>query len=312
MPEAPPTQEQLLSWMQELSNWGRWGEDDQLGTLNLLSPEKTARAAALVQSGITVSCARQIQYEAAVDFPRPPQFFMTSAGDSFRPNEGPDRQLAIDYFGLIYHGRLITHVDSLAHFFWDGRMYNGFPSTLVSTSAGATSHSVDVAKSGIVTRGVLIDVPLLRGVPFVDRGDGISLEDIRLAEERCDIRVGEGDVLLLRTGQLGRREELGVLDPKLGSAGPKPELLPFLRERGIAMLGSDTPNDIQPSPYARFSNPVHQVSIVAMGLWLLDNAWLDDLSRVCQEQNRWEFMISILPLRIPNATGSPVNPVAIF
>lgn len=307
-----PSQDQLLAWMSELSNWGRWGDDDQRGTLNLISPAKTASATALVREGTTVSCAQPIIYTAAADLPRPPQFFMTSSGDPYRPGEGPDRQVAIDYIGMIYHGRMITHVDSLAHFFWEGRMFNGVPSTRVSTAEGATSHSVDVAHGGIVTRGILVDAPLLRDCDYVERGDGIGLADLAAAEERCGFRVSEGDVLLLRTGQLGRRASLGVLDPREGSAGPKPELLPFFHERGIAMLGSDTPNDIQPSPYPRFSNPVHQVSIVAMGLWLLDNAWLDDLAAACKERNRWEFLITVLPLRIPNATGSPVNPVAVF
>ena len=313
MAQDRPTQGQLLEWMGSLSNWGRWGEDDQLGTLNLLSAEKTRRAAGLVREGATVSCARVINYQAGPDAPRPPQYFMTMSGDPYRPGEGPDRQVAMDYFGLIFHGHTTTHIDSLAHFFWDGRMYNGAPSTLVSAAEGATSHNVDVAKSGIVTRGVLVDAPMLRGVDLVQRGDGVGLADVEQAEAECGFRIEEGDVLLLRTGQLGHRERTGPVDPRVaGSAGPLPELLPLLRERGVAVLGSDTGNDVQPSPYERFSNPVHQVGIVAMGLWILDNAWLDDLAEACRARNRWEFLITILPLRIPNATGSPVNPVAVF
>jgi kynurenine formamidase len=312
MADPSPTQDQLLNWMSELSNWGRWGADDQRGTLNLITPAKTAAAAALVHEGVTVSCAHQIPLTAAADLPRPPQFFMTASGDPYRPGEGPDRQVAMDYFGMIYHGRMITHIDSLAHFFWEGRMYNGVPSTRVSTAEGATSHSVDVAHGGIVTRGVLVDAPLVRGADYVERGDGVGLDDIEKAERECGFRVEEGDLLMLRTGQFGRRKTLGVLDPSLGSAGPKPELLPFFRERGVAMLSSDTPNDVQPSPYERFSNPVHQVGIVALGLWLMDNTWLDDLAEACRQRGRWEFLITVLPLRLPTATGSPVNPVAVF
>ncbi len=123
----------------------------------------------------------------------------------------------------------------------------------------------------------------------------------------------KGDVLLLRTGQLGMREERGPVDPYVGgSSGPMPELLPFMHEREVAVMGSDTGNDVQHSPYERFSNPVHQVGIVGMGLWILDNAWLDDLAVACQERNRWEFLINILPLRLPTVTGSPVNPIAVF
>ena len=119
-------------------------------------------------------------------------------------------------------------------------------------------------------------------------------------------------MLLLRTGQLGRRDRLGPLPAGAGSAGPLPELLPVLRERDVAVLGSDTGNDVTPTGYERFSNPVHQVGIVALGLWILDNAWLDDLAEACRARRRWEFLINILPLRIPNATGSPVNPVVVF
>ena len=313
MPDSQPTQDQLLDWMKSLSNWGRWGADDQRGTLNLISPDKTRRAVGLVQEGTTVSCARRISYQAGPDAPRPPQHFMVMSGDPYRSGEGPDRQVAMDYFGLIFHGHTVTHIDSLAHFFWEGRLYNGAPSSLVSTAEGATSHSVDAAQAGIMTRGVLVDVPMVRGVDLVARGDGVGLADVEQAEARCVFKVEEGDVLLLRTGQLGHRERTGPVDPReAGSAGPKPELLPLIHERGVAVIGSDTGNDVQPSPYPRFSNPVHQIGIVAMGLWILDNAWLDDLAEACRARNRWEFLFTILPLRIPNATGSPVNPVAVF
>jgi len=313
MPGARPDQEQLLDWMQSLSNWGRWGEDDQRGTLNLLSPDKTKRALAAVREGTSVSCARRISYEAGPDTPRPPQHFMVRSGDPYRPGEGPDRQGAADYFGLIFHGHTVTHIDSLAHFFWDGRMYNGRPSTLVSTLEGATSHAVDVAHGGVITRGVLVDAPMLRGVELVQRGDGVGLADVEQAERQCGFRIEDGDVLLLRTGQLGQRERTGPVDPAVaGSAGPLPELLPLLRERGVAVLGSDTGNDVQPTGYERFSNPIHQIGIVALGLWILDNAWLDDLAEACRARNRWSFLMNILPLRIPNGTGSPVNPVAVF
>jgi kynurenine formamidase len=154
---------------------------------------------------------------------------------------------------------------------------------------------------------------MLRGEEIVERGDGVGLDDIEMAERECGVSLRQGDVVLLRTGQLGHRERTGPVSPaEAGSAGPLPEILPLLHERGVAVLGSDTGNDVAPSPFPRFSNPVHQVGIVAMGLWILDNAWLDDLAEACRERNRWEFMMTINPLRIPNATGSPVNPIAVF
>jgi kynurenine formamidase len=243
----------------------------------------------------------------------PPQHYMLGSGEGYRPGEGPDRQVARDYFGLVFHGHTITHIDSLAHFMWDGRLYNGAPSTRVNTPEGATSHSIDEARQGIVTRGVLVDAAMLRGVEVIERGDGVGLDDIERAEAQCGVRLTPGCVLLLRTGQLGHRERTGPVDvQKAGSSGPLPVLLPLVLERGVAVLGSDTGNDVMPTGYERFSNPVHQVGIVAMGLWILDNAWLDDLAEACRARQRWEFLINILPLRLRNATGSPVNPVAVF
>ena len=314
MIDNPPSQDDLLRWLErDLNNWGRWGDDDERGTLNHLSADATTRAVKLVEDGVTVSCARPIGWEAAVDVPRPPQHYMIGSGDVYRPGEGPDRQVAIDYFGLVFHGHTVTHIDSLAHFFWDGKAYNGRPSSVVTVSDGATELDVTAACGGIVTRGVLVDTPMLRGTEAVERGDGVGLEDIGNAERECGFEVSTGDVLLLRTGQLGLREKRGPVDAYVaGSAGPKPEILPFIHEREVAVMGSDTGNDVQPSPYERFTNPVHQVGIVGMGLWILDNAWLDDLAAVCAARQRWHFMVSILPLRLPAVTGSPVNPVAIF
>lgn len=309
-----PSQDDLLKWLDsDLNNWGRWGEDDQKGTLNHLSKEKTLQALSLVTEGQTVSCARQVEFTAAADVPKPPQHYMVSAGDNYRKGEGVDRQVAMDYFGLIFHGHTVTHIDSLAHFFWDGQTFNGRPSSVVSTTEGATEFDVMAASEGIVTKGVLVDAPLVRGVEYIERGDGVGISDIEGAEQKHGVRLERGDVLLMRTGQLGRREVTGPVDTWVdGSSGPSPEILPLLHEREIAVMGSDTGNDVVPNPYQRFSNPVHQVGIVGLGLWILDNAWLDDLAEACRQRGKWEFMISILPLKLPTVTGSPVNPVVVF
>ncbi len=309
-----PSQADVLEWMDSLSNWGRWGADDQRGTLNLITPEATLRATRLVQEGATVSCARPWTYEAASDVNarRVPQHYMIASGEAYRPGEGPDRQVALDFVGVAFHGQTVTHIDSLAHFMWDGHLYNGASSRLIRMTDGATSHSVENASPGIVTRGILIDGAWLRGVEAIEPGDGVGLAELEMARERCGVAPEPGDVLLLRTGQLGRRDRVGPLAPSAGSSGPLPELLPVLRAQDVAVLGSDTGNDVSPSGYERFSNPVHQVGIVGLGLWILDNAWLDDLAEACRARQRWEFLLSILPLRIPNATGSPVNPVAVF
>ena len=313
---AIPSEREVLSYFQSLSNWGRWGEQDQLGTLNFLTPERTKRALSLVSEGVAVSCARTIRFEGGIDVTVPPVHFMLESGDGWATGDKTTEwpiQISRDYFGLVFHGFTITHIDSLAHFFWEGKMYNGRPANLVSTSLGATVESVEVAKDGIVTRGVLVDVPMIRGTDWLERGEGVMPEDILAAEERCGFRIEEGDVLLVRTGQLHRRNVEGPVDIRtLGATACQAACLPLLHERGIAMLGCDSGNDVVPSGYAKVLAPIHQLGIVAMGLWILDNPDLEELAQTCRERNRWEFLLSVIPLRLHNSTGSPVNPIAIF
>ena len=310
-----PSEEEVLGYFKSLSNWGRWGAEDQLGTPNLITPAKTKRAIETVKEGVRISLSRTIRFEASVDAPNPPVHFMVESGEGWASGEktsSGSTPAAADYFGMIFHGVTVTHVDSLAHFFWEGKTYNGFPAHLVSTSLGATFGSVEEAKNGMVSRGVLVDVPMVRNIDWVERGEGVMPEDILAAEERCGFKVEEGDILLIRTGQLHRRNVEGPADRSLGSTACQAACLPLFHQRGIAVLGSDTGNDINPPQYSRVSSPIHQVGITAMGIWILDNANLEELSEACQQRNRWEFMVSIEPLRLHNTTGSPVNPIAIF
>ena len=310
-----PTEAEVLSYFDKLSNWGRWGADDELGTPNLITPEKTKRALATVQEGVSVSLAREIVWEGAADVPSPPVHYMLESGEgwasgqkvSSRPNAA-----AIDYIGMVFHGVAVTHVDSLAHFFWQGKTYNGKPAHLVSTSLGATVCSVVAAKQGFISRGLLVDVPMIRGVDWLERGEGVTPEDILAAEERCGFKVEEGDILLIRTGQLHRRNVEGPAPGSVGSTACQAACLPLFHERGIAVMGSDTGNDVRPSQYEKVPQPIHQVGITAMGLWILDNANLEDLAAACRERNRWQFMVTIGPLPLHNTTGSPVNPIAVF
>ena len=315
MPTPIPTEAEVLTYFDKLSNWNRWGPDDELGTPNLITPEKTKRALATVQEGVSVSLAREIMWDGALDVPSPPVHHMLESGEgwasgdkvSSRPNAA-----AIDYIGMVFHGVAITHVDSLAHFFWNGKTYNGKPAHLVSTSLGATVCAVTAAKQGFITRGVLVDVPLIRGIDWVERGEGVSPEDILVAEKHCGFKVEEGDILLIRTGQLHRRNVEGPVARTAGSTACQAACLPLFHERGIAVMGSDTGNDISPAQYEKVPQPIHQVGITAMGLWILDNANLEDLAEACRQRNRWEFMVTIGPLPLHNTTGSPVNPIAVF
>tara|TARA_Y100000590_G_scaffold470157_1_gene662388 strand:- start:7122 stop:8075 length:954 start_codon:yes stop_codon:yes gene_type:complete len=316
MSDKIPSEQEVLGYFDSLSNWGRWGDDDQHGTLNFLSKDNTKRAMGLVKEYVKVSCSRPILFESAADVPNPPVHYMLESGEGWESGHKVSNRhysVSLDYIGMVFHGYSITHVDSLAHFFWDGKLYNGRPAHLVSTSLGATVESIELASEGIVSRGLLVDVPMIRGVNWLERGEGVMPSDILSAEKQCGFQVQEGDVLFVRTGQQYRRSVEGPVDPvSLGSTACQAACLPLFHERGIAMLGSDTGNDVNPSGYASVPSPIHQVGIVAMGLWILDNANLEDLSKVCKERNTWEFMVSILPLKLKNTTGSPVNPIAMF
>jgi kynurenine formamidase len=287
-----------------------------MGALNLITPEKTRRAAALVKEGVRVSCSRPINTDSGPEVYMPAQRFMWESGEGWDKTDKRSEfrvQAALEYIGMVYHGFHITHIDTTSHFFFKGQMYNGHPMHLVSTNKGATVCSVDAARNGIVTRGVLVDVPMLRGVKWLDRDEGVMPGDILAAEKECGFKVEPGDVLLVRTGQLHSTLTEGPVDPRVsGSTACQAACLPLFHERDIAMLGSDTPNDMVPSGYKIATNPVHQVGIVAMGIWMLDNANLEDLAQACRKRNRWEFMLTMGPLRVIGGTGSPVNPIAIF
>ena len=247
--------------------------------------------------------------------PSPPVHYMLESGEGWASGEKVSARpnaAAIDYIGMVFHGVAVTHVDSLAHFFWNGKTYNGKPAHLVSTSLGATVCSVVEAKQGFISRGVLVDVPLVRGIDWIERGEGVSPEDILAAEERFGFKVQEGDILLIRTGQLRRRNVEGPVDRSAGSTACQAACLPLFYERGIAVMGSDTGNDVSPAQYAQVTQPIHQVGITAMGLWILDNADLEALAEACASRGRYEFMVSIGPLPLHNTTGSPVNPIAVF
>ena len=310
-----PSEDEVLGYFKSLSNWGRWGAEDQLGAPNFITAAKTKRALETVKEGVRISMSRTISFESTADAPSPPVHFMVESGEGWASGDKVSSSAfsaAADYFGMIFHGITVTHVDSLAHFFWEGKTYNGFPAHLVSTSLGATFGSVEEAKNGLVTRAVLVDVPMIRGVDWVERGEGVMPEDILAAEDRCGFRVEEGDILLVRTGTLHRRNVEGPVSYETGSSACQAACLPLFHERSIAMLGSDTGNDVSPRQYSSVPLPIHQVGITAMGLWILDNANLEEVSEACRQRNRWEFMVSIGPLRLHNTTGSPVNPIAIF
>lgn len=303
---AEPTESEVLSWFERLSNWGRWGPEDELGTLNLVTPAVRKRAAQAVQEGVTVSCASEVitgvhNLESEI------------TAVSIAP--GTRLGFSTEHItSLTVHGYAMTHLDALSHIFWDGQMYNGRPAEILADD-GVNPLPVTVARHGVVTRGVLLDVAATKGMDWLEPGQGVFPEDLEAAEARQGVRVEPGDAVLLRTG-FGRhrretgshqRAERGAVHPGWHAAS-----LPWLRERDVAVIGCDSATDVMPSGYRDVVLPVHTVGIVAMGLWLVDNCDLEELSGTASSLGRWEFQLSICPLPLAGLTSSPVNPVATF
>ena len=310
------TESDVVKMIASLSNWGRWGKDDELGTINLITPEKRKRAAALVRDGVPVSCARPIATNAiGADTTFQPLRFMVDSGEG-RDHDSPERILtrrgASEFIGMVFHGYTITHVDTPAHYFWQGKIYNGRSCNLITSREGAQVESVDLLRDGVVSRGVLLDVAALKG-RWLGSGEGVMPEDLEAAEKAQNVRVEPGDILLIRTGYYARRlAEVPGHPLKDGSPAAHVVCMPWFRERDIAMLGTDTHNDVSPATHPGLGNVVHIVALVSMGLWLIDNANLEDLAQACAARRRWEFMLTIAPLRLQGVTGSPVNPIALF
>lgn len=306
------TKERMEEIFTSTKNWGRWGEDDERGALNLITPARRVSAAGCVRSGVAVSCARQLPVRPAADNPHPALHMMIQGGDDcVIPGFGLES--TADFVGVAFHGMATSHIDALCHVFVKGKMYNGFDASEVK-STGARRCSVMECRDGIVSRGVLLDVPRLLSEPWLEPGAAITREQLDEAEKHQGVTTGEGDVLLVATGRDARRKQGGAWDPVgVGLAGLHPECLPWLHERGVAVLGSDGVSDMLPGlGIPDWPMPIHQVAIAGMGVHLLDNLRLDALSAVCAEQRQWEFQFTAGPLRVEGGTGSPVNPVALL
>lgn len=304
-----PTSDDLDRIYSNLNNWGRWGDDDELGTLNYLTPQMRVEAARLVNAGWNISLSHNVGTEASPENPRPAQHHMLASGDARDSNGIDGYEAARDFLGLDVHGLSTTHVDALSHMFVNGQMFGGRPATEVR-SDGARSNTVMAMAEGLVGRGVLLDIPGAVGVDFIDSGAVVSVADLETAEARAGLRVGPGDILLIRWGRQPRRRAKGGFD---GMAGLHPECLPWLQDRQIAVLGSDGISD--PMPFLGIPGwpfPVHQIGITAMGLHLIDNMSLDPITEACGSVERWAFLFVMAPLRLERATGCPVNPIAVL
>jgi kynurenine formamidase len=307
-----PGDEEILTLYQKISNWGRFGAADERGTLNLITAEKCAAAAALVKDGKVVSCAMPIDTLASPRNREPAQHHMLCCGD-MAPAQGYAN--TSDYIGVAFHGPAFTHLDALCHVVFDGKMYNGFPAASI-TSKGALKGDTMAAAPAVVSRGVLLDMPEALGIDYVPSDRWITRADLEAAEQKFGVRPEPGDVLLIRKGRQKRYCVEGAdserLEGKTHMPGLHPDCLEYLRDRDISLLGSDAAHDILPTPWARARVPIHTGALVYLGLHLLDNVALDDVAATAKSCGRYEFQFIMAPLLIKGGTGSPVNPVAIF
>jgi kynurenine formamidase len=297
-----------LKWRNEMKNWGRWGADDERGASNLITPAKSLSATKLVKSGIVVSLAHAVPQEMDAEVPATAVFHRTTNAITATNTT--------DTYSVSYHGYAVSHMDSFCHFFFEGKMFNGYAvADNISPETGCKKGSVMAWRDGVVTRAVLYDIPQLQGVDSVEPGTPITRAVLEAWEKKSGVKAGPGDVILLYVGRWNRRAEKG---PSPGVvAGYHPDVVPFLKERDVAFIGHDFNIDWSPRPGWGAAegipvNPVHQAVLNWLGVSIIENLDLEKAVETARRLKRYEFMISFAPLPVEGGTGSPINPLAIF
>lgn len=308
------TIEQVNQWETSLSNWGRWGKDDQRGALNLVTPQKEVQAAKLVKDGVTVSLAHFADLEKAVD-----NFnFGETKHEMYRNPQTGKIGFALDIITYGIHDGTNSHLDALCHYALrkDGVpvVFNGHPQDL--DDKGCKANGIDRMGPGIFTRGVLVDIPLMKGVEYLEPGTPIYVSDLEAWEKFAHVKIGSGDALFIRTGRWARRAKVGPWNNGREAAGLHASTMPWIHQRDIALLGGDGVNDVQPSGVSgtgeAAGRPVHTLTIAVMGVPLVDNAYLEDVAREAAARKRWEFLTTVQFTRIPGGTASSFNALATF
>ena len=300
----PITTAQFDEWMEEVSNWGRWGKEDELGTLNLITPEQRKAAAKLVEDGVSVSLS--LPLNKVKDELNALPFEHTLKVEVFG-----GQKVSGDRYSIEYHGASHSHMDGLPHVLTGGKMYNGFPITDLQPE-GALHLGIQNVHQGIFSRGLLVDMPLLEGVDFLAPGRSVTIRDLEKWEMKTGIRVGQGDVLLLRTGRWEAARQSGSNANLASAPGFHASVAVWLRQRDVAAIGSDVVADVLPSGMKDRAIPLHELALAGMGMPIFDNLDLGEASREAIQRGRWEFLFVAAPLRIPGGTGSPLNPLAVF
>jgi len=296
---APRNAAEFDELFKQVSNWGRWGKDDQLGSVNLITAAKRKQALALAKTGVSVSLAHNPLTERAEDNSNPFEHTMLRGNN-------------MDRYAVSYHGYAHSHIDALCHILYKDQTYNGYPRAEVNTEKGCTKLGIDNLKQGIVSRGILIDAPRLKGVEYLEPGTPLYAEDVEAWEKKAGVKIGAGDVVLLRTGRWSRRAKLGPWNVGQNAAGFHASIAPWFKTRGVAIVGSDVAEDVLPSRVEGIALPLHTLLITAMGVNLLDNQDLEAVAETAAKLNRWEFMIMVAPVPVTGGTGFPVNALATF
>ena len=299
-----PSKSEVDSYLRDRRNWGRWGDKGAAGAMNLITDEKRLSAVSLVKRGRTVSLSRPLNVTPPQENPRPAQHY------TMLEEREPGGGFAADYYGVYYHGTAVTHIDALCHVWNEDGMWDGRDPPEVIGADGGTYATVDEWSDGIITRGVLLDVPKHRGTPYVtlDRPvHGWELEDIVKAE---GLTLEPGDAVLVYSGREAyARDHGGVWGGGPTRPGLHASCLPFIRDNDASIPCWDM-MDAAPNEY-NIPWTMHGV-IFAYGVALLDNSLLEPLAKVCAEEGRYEFLLTINPLNVVGGTGSPVNPIAVF
>jgi kynurenine formamidase len=300
---ASLTRAQFDAMLARVDNSSRWGPQDERGTLNFITAEVRRAAASEVRDGMSISLARDVIAGAEGGFlPTTIDFFHVP--DSVLGPSDNSVMWSGEKLGLFYHGWGHTHIDALSHITYLGRAYNR---RSVTRHEGAPDYGrIDLMRDGLISRGVLVDVPRLREKLRAAREAPLSVEDLVAWESQTGIRIRPGDIVLIRSG----RWEPAT--PLARSAGVHPSVAEWLRERNVAALGDEGGTDMNPSPVAGITAPFHVLAIVGMGMPLMENLDLERLASEAAKRSRWTFLFVGAPLRIQSGTGSPLNPIAVF
>jgi len=294
--------QELEAMFRRCSNTGKWGPNDELGTLNYITPAKRIAAAGLVKTGEVVSVGRDLSTRQTKSNGQPVSHIMM-----YTDRNSPS---CTDYFSIYPHGMVVTHMDALCHFSWNDQFYNGRKRSESLSASGAKWGSIYAQRQGIFTRGVLLDVAAARGVPWYQSDEYVTVADFEAAEKRQHLRVDSGDAIFVRTGMERMEAEMGEQDT-YPRAGLHPECVEWMHNRQVSVYGGDCIEKL-PFPSESFTSAMHMIVLASMGLPILDWPALTELAKTCERVNRWDYLLTTAPLRLPGGTASPINPLCLF